>query len=107
MDMTKEEFKIMLMLYALRIDGKVLEEEIDAILEKTDGDTYRKAYKQFNKMCDAEILDIIRENKDKFAASEEDQQMLIANMTAVISADDNESPMESRLIKAVTKILKS
>lgn len=103
--MTKEEFKIMLMLYALRIDGNVRKEEIDSILERTDSETYRKAYKQLNKMSDAEILDIIRENKGKFAASEEDQQMLIANMTAVISADDNESTMESRLLKAVTKLL--
>jgi hypothetical protein len=105
--LTKDEFKVLVMLYAANIDSNIHEDEVDEILQKTDAATYEKVRKMFNKMSDMEILDCIRENKDKYAATPSDRQKMLDELRAVIKADVKLIIIEERIYKYIENILKS
>ena len=105
MILSKEEFKVMVMLYAANIDGNIQSDEIDVMLEKTDSETYKKVSKLFKKMNDAEVIDCIRENKSQYAATESDRMDLIASLCAIIEADENCTAMEEQLVRFMRRLL--
>lgn len=105
MTLSKEEFKVMVMLYAANIDGNIQSEEIDVMLEKTDSETYKKVSKLFKKMNDAEVIACIRENKAQYAATETDRIDLLADLCAIIEADENCTAMEEQMVKAMRRLL--
>ena len=47
MTLSKQEFKVLVMLYAANIDGNIQSEEVKIMLEKTDFDTVEKVEKLF------------------------------------------------------------
>ena len=106
MELNKEEFKTLVMLYAAGIDGNVHPDEVEVMLEKADEATFKKMNKMAKKMSDAEIIDSIRENKGVFAATEQDRERLLNDIRSVIEADERRTPMENYLLKAVEKILR-
>ena len=63
MTLTKEEFNVLLMLYAASIDGNVRKEEVEEILEQTSPEAYKKVQKSFSKMSDIEVLELINETR--------------------------------------------
>lgn len=93
------------MLYAANIDGNIQPEEVRIMLEKTDFDTVEKVEKLFDKMSDTEILDCITESKNTYASTEEDRLGLIADMVAIIEADENCSLIEEQIVKGVNRLL--
>lgn len=105
MTLNKDEFKTLVMLYAANIDGNIQSEEVKVMLEKTGFDTVEKMEKLFAKMSDAEALDCIRENKAQYAATEADRLDLIADLCAIIEADENCTTMESALVNAMRRLL--
>lgn len=105
MTLTKEEFKIMAMLYAANIDGNIQSEEVKLMLEKSNFDIVEKVEKLFDKMSDFEVLDCIRENKAQHAATETDRMELIADLHAIIEADENRTMMEEHMIRTVNRLL--
>ena len=105
MILNKDEFKVLVMLYAANIDGNIQSEEVKVMLEKTGFDTVEKVEKLFAKMSDAEVLDCIRENKALYAATEADRMDIIANVCAVIEADEVCSVMEEQLVKTLRRLL--
>lgn len=105
MTLSKEEFKVMVMLYAANIDGNIQSEEIDVMLEKTDSETYKKVSKLFKKMNDTEVIACIRENKAQYAATETDRMDLMADLCAIIEADENCTVMEEQMVKAMRRLL--
>ena len=107
MQLNKEEFKTLVMLYAANIDGNIHPEEVEVILEKADEATYKKVSKMFKKMGDAEILDCIRENKTLFVSSTDDAEVLLDVFRSVIEADERYSSMENYFLKVVDRILAS
>ena len=104
--MTKEEFKMLVMLYAANIDGKIDENEVDAILSKADVTVFEKVKKQFKKMSDIDVLACINDNKEKYASSQEDKQQLLNDIREVIMADKCYSSIESQLLRVVNNILR-
>ena len=106
MILSKEEFKVMAMLYAANIDGNIQSEEVKVMLEKTDFDTVEKVEKLFDKMSDMEVLDCIRENKAQYAATEADRLDLIADLCAIIEADEKCTMMEEQMVGALRRMLK-
>ena len=74
---TKEEFKVLVMLYAANIDSNIHQDEVDRILEKTDAATYEKVRKMFKNMGDTEILSCIQENKAQYLADPAEKQQLL------------------------------
>ena len=105
MTLTKEEFKIMAMLYAANIDGNLQSEEVKIMLEKSDFDTVEKVEKLFDKMSDMEVLDCIRENKAKYTATEADRLDLIHDLCAIIEADEKCTTMEEQMVRTMRRIL--
>jgi hypothetical protein len=105
MTLNKDEFKVMVMLYAANIDGNIQSEEVKVMLEKSDFDTVEKVEKLFSKMSDMEVLECIRENKALYAATEADRMDLIANVCAVIEADEVCSVMEEQVVRAMRRVL--
>lgn len=105
MELNKEEFKMLVMLYAANIDGNIHPEEVEVMLEKANEDTFKKVYKMFKKMGDAEVIDCIRANKSRFAATQAETEQLLNDFRSVIEADERCTPMEKYLLKAIERIL--
>ena len=105
MTLSKEEFKVMVMLYMANIDGNIQSEEVKVMLQKTGFDTVDKMENLFAKMSDAEVLECIRENKAQHAATEGDRLDLIHDLCAVIEADEKCTMMEESMVKALSRLL--
>ena len=105
MILNKDEFKVMVMLYAANIDGDIKSEEVKVMLKKSDFDTVEKVEKLFAKMSDMEVLECIRENKALYAATEADRMDLIANVCAVIEADEVCSVIEEQMVRGLRRLL--
>ena len=94
MTLNKEEFKTLVMLYAANIDGNIKSEEVKVMLERSGFEAVEKTEKLFAKMSDAEALAVIRENKPLHVATEGDRIDLMADLCAIIEADEKCSVME-------------
>ena len=105
MTLNKDEFKVMVMLYAANIDGNIQSEEVKVMLEKSDFDTVEKVEKLFSKMSDMEVLECIRENKALYAATEADRLDLIHDLCAIIEADEKVSAMEEQMVRGMRRVL--
>lgn len=105
MILRKEEFKVLAMLYAANIDGNIQSEEVRIMLQKTDFDTVEKVEKLFAKMSDLEVLECIRENKEAYASTESDRMDLIADLCAIIEADEKCTLIEEQIVKAMHRLL--
>lgn len=102
---TKEEFKVLVMLYAANIDSNIHQNEVDRILEKTDAATYEKVRKMFKNMGDTEILSCIQENKVQYLADPAEKQQLLDDVHSIIAADGRHSAMENQLIRELKRVL--
>lgn len=105
MNLNKEEFKVMAMLYAANIDGNIQSDELEVMFEKTDKETYKKVNKLFSKMNDMQVIDCIKENKEQYLSTEADKKQFMDDLKTIIEADDKVTTMESHLCKALEKLL--
>ena len=105
MTLNKEEFKTLVMLYAANVDGNIQSEEVKVMLKKSDFETVEKVEKLFAKMNDAEALAVIRENKPLHVATEGDRVELLADLCAVIEADEKCTVMENQIVRALHRVL--
>lgn len=105
MTLTKEEFKIMAMLYAANIDGNIQSDEVKVMLQKSNFDTVDKVENLFNNMNDMEVLECIRENKALYAATETDRMDLIADLCSIIEADEKCTVMEKQMVRGMRRLL--
>ena len=103
--LTKEEFKVLLMLYAASIDGNIRQEEVGKMLEQTTPDVYKKVQKSFSKMSDMEVLNLIHDKKNQFITNDSDKQELLSQLSSVICADDAVSPTETHLQRFISNLL--
>lgn len=100
--MNKKEFEILLMLYASGIDGQIQQDEVESMLEHTDEKTFKKVKKTFAGLSDYEILQLVNENKDRFAT---DKEELMADIKAVVAADGEHKAIEGQLLRFIKKLL--
>ena len=105
MTLNKEEFKTLVMLYAANIDGNTQSDEVKVMLEKTGFETVDKMEKMFAKMNDAEALAVIRENKPLYVATEGDRIDLIADLCAIIEADEKCTAIEEAMVRTMRRVL--
>ena len=105
MTLNKEEFKTLVMLYAANIDGNIKSEEVKVMLERSGFEAVEKTEKLFAKMSDAEALAVIRENKPLHVATEGDRIDLMADLCAIIEADEKCSVMEEQVVRAMRRVL--
>ena len=105
MKLSKQEFKVLAMLYAANVDGDIQSDEVKIMLQKTDFDTVEKVEKLFDKMSDLEVLECIRENKALYASTDTDRMDLIADLCAIIEADEKCTVIEEQIVKAIRRML--
>ena len=104
-NLTKEEFNVLVMLYAAKIDGSVKGDELDVVLEKSHPTAFAEMKKMLRKMSDIEILSCIAEHASKYTATETDRQELFASVHDIFAADGRHSAMENHLMRVLKKIL--
>ncbi len=105
MTLNKEEFKTLVMLYAANIDGNIQSEEVKVMLEKCGFETVEKMENLFDKMSDAEVLNTIRENKPLYVTTEGDRIEILADLCAIIEADEKCTMMETQMVRAMRRLL--
>ena len=105
MKLDKQEFKVMVMLYAANIDGNIQSEEVKVMLERTGFEAVEKVERLFEKMSDMEVLGCIRENKALYVASEADRLDLVHDLCAIIEADEKVSVMEEQMVRGMMRVL--
>lgn len=104
-NLTKEEFNVLVMLYATKIDGSVKGDELEVVLEKSHPVAFAEMKKMLRKMSDIEILSCIAEHASKYIATETDRQELFASVHEIFAADGRHSAMENHLMRVLKKIL--
>lgn len=104
-ELTKEEFLLLVMLYAANIDGKIQPEEWQSIRGKYDAEMIQRMHRQFEKMKDAEILECIEQNKHRLLTSEADRQHLLDELRCIVESDEKSAPMEVYLLNVVEQLL--
>lgn len=105
MTLTREEFNVLLMLYAASIDGNVRKDEVEEILNRTNPDIFKKVQKAFVKMSDMEILELIDEYKKQYITSEAEKTQVLDQLRDIMKVDDSVSPIENYLIQALGRVL--
>ena len=106
MKLTKEEFKVLVMLYVASIDGNIPEDEVEAMLERTTPDIFKRMKKQFSKMSDAEILDCVADGKQSFATTGDAKAEILESIRAVIKADERLATIEEHLYRTICRLMK-
>lgn len=106
MDMSKEELKVMVMLYAAGIDGNINTDEVETMLEKSSPATYAAVKRRIAKMSDMEMLDGIRAASKLYVTTEADRGQLLADIRAVIEADERCAAIEEHLYRNIEKLLR-
>lgn len=102
----KDEFLILVLLYAANIDGVVHSEEINLIMQKFGANEVSKVQKMYAKMSDNDILDNIAAHKNLYASTLDGKKSLVAELNSIIQSDGTTSVMESQLIRTINKLLK-
>ena len=105
MKLTKEEFELLVMLYAASIDGNIHENECEIMLEKSSPANFKKIKKQFLEMSDVEILECIEVGKNTFATTEDAKAEILTSVSDIINADKRHTAIEEQLLRAVRKLL--
>lgn len=102
---TKEEFRMLVMLYAANIDGHIHADELEAMLNKVDATTLKRMRKLYKKMSDIKVLSCITENKARYVPTEGDKEQLLNDLRDVIIADKQCAPIESQLLQVIERVL--
>lgn len=104
-NLSKEEFKVLLMLYVANSDGRVNPDEVRLMLEKTTPAVYVEVKRKFAKMNDVEVLQCIEELKKHYLTTDADRRELLADLKSVIEADGKLLPVEEYLVRGVEGVI--
>ena len=102
---SKEEFKVLLMLYVASSDGHVSVDEVKAMLERTSPKVYSAVKLKFAKMNDVEVLQCIGELKKHYFTTDEERQELLADLKSVVEADGKLLPVEEYMLRGVEGLI--
>ena len=105
-ELTKQEFFGLMMLYAANIDGDEKQEELDVILGSIGDEAYQKSRSVFDSLNDIELINYFRDHKARYFKSDMDEKIFFSEIQTVISADHHIDMMEKMLLVAFKKILK-
>lgn len=105
MGLSKDEFKVLVMLYVANSDGRVNLDEVRAMLERTTPKVYAGVKLMFAKMNDVEVLQCIDEHKKHYITTEADRQELLADLKAVVEADGKLLPVEEYMLRGVEGVI--
>lgn len=105
MELSKEEFKVLLMLYVANSDGHVNPEEVRAMLERTSPKVFSAIRLKFSKMNDVEVLQCIEEHKKHYFTTDAERQELLADLKSVVESDGKLLPVEEYMLRGVEGVI--
>ena len=105
MQLSQEEFKVLVMLYVANSDGRVDLNEVRAMLERTSPKVYSEIRIKFAKMNDVEVLQCIEEHKKYYLTNETERQQLLEDLKAVVEADGKLLPVEEYMLRGIEGVL--
>ena len=105
MKISKEEFRVLVMLCAANSDCQIQPEEVEVMMMKADRDSYLKVSKMFGRMKDLEVIECLTENMKTYAATEVDREQMLKDFRSVIEADEKCTAVEEYFYRAVRDIL--
>lgn len=83
---TYEEFRAFAMLFAANTDGYITADEENLIANTLPADRYAHVRKRFEHSSDVEAIDIILNCKEKYCATPEDKERVLADMRKIYEA---------------------
>jgi uncharacterized tellurite resistance protein B-like protein len=104
-NLSKEEFKVILMLYVANSDGRVNLDEVRAMLERTSPKVYSAIRLKFDKMNDMEVLQCIEEHKKHYFTTDEERQELFEDLKSVVEADGKLLPVEEYMLRGISGVM--
>ena len=105
-NLSKDEFLILLMLYAANADAYFLPEEESFIKERAGEESWNKVHQLFSKLSDKETLDIIMAHKGVYCRNEEEKVAALKAVKEVFTSDHRYSQMEHVLMDLLGLLLK-
>ena len=104
-NLSKEEFKALLMLYVANSDGRVSLDEVRAMLERTSPKVYSAIRLKFAKMNDMDVLQCIEDHKKHYFTTAEERQGLLADLKSVVEADGKLLPVEEYMLRGIEGVM--
>lgn len=101
---SKNEFEAYVLLVAASSDLKVVPEEKEAIREKA-GDSWNDILNAFRSNSDAESIQLIMANADRFLKTEADHQAMKNEVERLFKSDDDYSSIEFGINSLLKRIL--
>ena len=102
--LTKDQFDILLLIYASHVDYQFTDDEKDFILGKCDQDTFEVMYKLFMSLDDFTCLRTITKYKEKFYPTEASQSALFDLLKELFSIDGDFSRMEKVFVSFFSRL---
>ena len=106
LDLSKQEFFGLMMMYAANIDGEEHQDELDVISNSIGVAAFDRCSEVFKSMNDIELINYFRDHKGKYVKSAMDEKIFLSEIKTVISGDHRVDIMERILLSALKKILK-
>lgn len=100
-----EDFLAFVLMYAAYADNELVQDEIDAMVEKVGKDREENAKKIMDKLSDSERIDLILSFREKFFPTKEDHEKLFADMKTVFLADGKYNQLEQFIMMYLKRIL--
>lgn len=104
-NLSKEEFKVLVMLYVANSDGRVNLDEVRAMLERTSPKVYSAVRLKFAKMNDVEVLQCITKLKKHYFTTAAERQELLADLKAIVESDGKLLSIEEYILRGVEGVI--
>ena len=104
-DWTFDEFHAFTMLYAANTDGAITADEDNLIHPLLSESAYAHIRSVFSACDDVEALNIILSYRDKYCATQEQKDQILADMQAIYRANDDYEQIEQAVHQLFKRML--
>lgn len=103
--LTRKEFLAFLLLFAANIDAKINTDEIEYISKHLPKSNFEDLYKLFKDCSDNNCIDLICEYTELYFKTNDDKEVLLAEVAELLKLDDKLSAVESHFLNILRNIL--
>ncbi len=103
---SKEELQTYLFIYCMNADYKETKEELAAISQKTNEETYKKMHAEFEKDNDYASIQKINESLKNLNYGKKELNQLFEEIKELFLSDDHYTILEKNLLRGLQRLLK-
>ncbi|MFZ4399835.1 MAG: hypothetical protein ACOYO1_07365 [Bacteroidales bacterium] len=104
-NLEKDEFISFLLLFTANSDVIINNKEVDFIKNHLVHHSYKKIYDLFENCSDTECIDLISNNIQKYFKTDEEKEVLMTEVIALLKLDDKFSVIEQHFVNALRRIV--